>query len=510
MLVDAQRCYQIKDFDQANILFQQILANDPENINALNGLSLIAIELGMLDTAKELLQTALRLNGQHPVIIKNLALVYTRLECIDDAIALYERMLRVDMKQVGVHGELARLYLFKGDVENALGNYKQAFRLDPSDPRNIHGLLQLDVKTVSEEDISRVKKQLNTSSLSLKDFRSFYFAMGYYYDKCGRYDQAFESYTAANADSEIDNKISYDAAAQEARVTRLEKVFTAELFEKYTATESNDSKCPVFIVGMPRSGSTLVEQMLATDKQVHAAGELNSIEKISKTLPLLSGGVHTYPGLLKNIDPEIIRQLADTHEVLLKQLAADGETMVTDKMPANFLHLGLIALMFPNASIVLCQRHPLDVCLSCYFQNFAGSHPYAADLHDMAHYYQQYQRLMNHWLKVLPINIHVVQYEALVQQPDKVSQSLMNYLGLEWNESYRSFHESGESVDTASVAQVRKPLYQSSLQRWRNYENNIKHLVEFFETELSTDQLKSSVPLRNMNESGGMSMSATI
>ncbi len=486
LLADAQRCFEARDFDQANALLQQVLLVEPENIHAINSLATIAIEVNMLDVAEDLLLSALKVDADNTVVIKNLALTYARLKRINKAISTYGKLLTLDNKQAFVHGELARLNLYKGETEQAVKHYRRAFRLEPSDPRNFHGLLQLDFEHVGNNEISVVKKQLKARGLSLASFRSFNFGLAYYYDKCERYDEAFSRCIKANADSTLDAANEYDAAAQEDMVSDIIQTFDADLF-KHHAAAGNKTTRPVFIVGMPRSGSTLVEQILATQPQVHAAGELNTIDNLSKAIATATASADdqqtTYPEVLKTIQSEVLTRLADSHDELLGQLATNDESFVTDKMPANFLHLGLIALMFPNAHIIVCERNPLDVCLSCYFQNFAANHPYAGDLLDLGHYYQQYQRLMNHWIKVLPINIHVVNYEELVQQPDAVSQQLMAYMGLNWTPEYRDFHQSGQHVNTASVAQVRKPLYQTSVQRWKHYEQHLKQLIRLLEVK---------------------------
>lgn len=475
LLVRARSCHDKKDLQQAHELYRKVLEQEPENLHALHGLGLIALDADMPDTAAELLQAALNVSPDQITVKKNLALVYTRLERIDEAIALYRQLLKAtsgdDMQRAAVFGELARLYLLSGNMEQALGFYHRAFSLNPLDPRNLHGLMQLDRDAIGADEMRTVENLLRRQDLPLETRSSFYFALGSIHDRDGSYDQAFANYSAAN----LAKGLKYDAAKHEACIDKLIDTFTPALFEQI-ASAGDHSLRPVFIVGMPRSGTTLVEQILAAHSDVFAAGELNHIERISKLLQAGDTKRRPYPQCLQSIEPAGIRQTARSHETLLADLCVNGESRVTDKMPTNFLYLGLIALLFPGASIIHCRRDPLDVCLSCYFQNFAGNHPYSANLRDLGHYYRQYQRLMAHWRKVLPIEIHNVDYERLVLEPEQTSRRLIESVGLEWQPACREFYKAQRHVHTASVVQVRQPLYHSSIQRWRHYDRFLQPL----------------------------------
>jgi len=391
LLVEAQSCYQDQDFERTNALYQQVLEQYPQNVPALHGLGLIALDIGMLDTAAEFISAALSTEPLNITLIKSLALVYTRQKRFDEAINLYNRVLQEVDSDAEVLGELARLYLLTGSMEQALSHFKRAFEINPSDPRNLHGLMQLDMNAITQDMLKMVEMLLQKPDLALSERSSFYFALGSIHDDAGRYDDAFANYAVAN----LAKPMNYDAGQHSSFVTQVIATFTAELFHKH-AHAGNETERPVFIIGMPRSGTTLVEQILASHPDVYAAGELNHIEHLAQSLTSYVQPEQAYPQALNVLASEEIQHLANTHAALISELASSNELRVTDKMPVNFVHLGLIALLFPRAHIIHCRRNPLDTCLSCYFQNFSGNHAYAGDLKHLGHYYRQYQRLISH------------------------------------------------------------------------------------------------------------------
>jgi hypothetical protein len=229
---------------------------------------------------------------------------------------------------------------------------------------------------------------------------------------------------------------------------------------------------------MPRSGTTLVEQIIASHPQAYGAGELKKIRDLAREMGVRRGVAGDYPEVVAEIDPETSRVLAAEYEAYLCRGVDPGVTRVADKMPSNFAHLGFIALLFPDARVVHCTRHPLDVGLSIYFQHFAHSHEYAHDLSDIGHFYRLYQRFMKHWNEVLPLRIHHLRYEDLVTNPEGETRALIEFLGLPWNEGCLAFHKNERSVRTASAWQVRRPVYNRGVGRWRNYEKYLGPLKQ--------------------------------
>jgi hypothetical protein len=227
---------------------------------------------------------------------------------------------------------------------------------------------------------------------------------------------------------------------------------------------------------MPRSGTSLAEQILASHPRVRGAGELVDIGKMSTLLPGRLGG-EAYPDCLERLDRATARTLAEEYQGSLRQHGGAAERVV-DKMPHNYLHLGLIAALFPRSRIVHCRRDPVDTCLSCYFQEFVNPLPYGPDLASLGRYYREYERLMAHYAQVLPLPLFELNYEELTAQQEAVSRRLVEFCGLDWDDRCLRFHETARTVRTSSSLQVRKPMYTSSVGRWKRYEAHLGPLLD--------------------------------
>ena len=493
LLISASKAYGNGELVQASQLYQSVLDAQPNNIHALHGCALIAIQNDQLGQAEDYLLRAVAVNKNHIAVNQSLGMVYARTGRYESAIQHYQIVISKQADNAAAHGELARLYTIIGDTGMARKRYRRAFSLNPADPRNIHGLIQLDPASITPDAIARVEQLLNRPDLPIQDRCSFYFALGAINERSARYDEAFANYSVAN----IARAKRFDSQAHIARIDEIIDVFDAGLFDvhnRVTMVPGADDRSmarPVFIVGMPRSGTTLVEQILASHSDVFAAGELNRIERITDALPLLTESGDDYPRCVEKLSSSAIYHAAQSHNKYLDNLAGGDSLFVTDKMPGNFLYLGLIALMFPQAVILHCQRDPMDVCLSCYFQNFSGDHAYAFDLQNLGLYYQQYQRLMAHWKQVLPVDVLDISYETLVNEPEMQIGRILEFTGLEWQQSCRDFHQTRRAVNTASLVQVRQPMYTSSVSRWRHYEKYLHPLKKNLGLYDITDEVSS-------------------
>ena len=262
-----------------------------------------------------------------------------------------------------------------------------------------------------------------------------------------------------------ENKL-FDQAKHRSLVDNLIAVFTPEFLEK-TRKFGIDSETPIFVVGLVRSGTTLVEQILASHPEVHGAGERKEIDQLAVTMHTQIQGAEPYPLCLDRLNPGMARSLAYGY---LQRLAVEAGTAsrIVDKMPHNYLHLGLIAMLFPRGRIVHCRRDPMDVCASAYFQNFKWM-THAASIDDIAFYYREYTRLMEHWRRVLPMPIHEVVYEEMVADTEAMSRKLVSACGLEWDERCLAFYRTKRTVQTASKLQVRQPIFNRSVGRWKPF-----------------------------------------
>ncbi len=291
-------------------------------------------------------------------------------------------------------------------------------------------------------------------------------------DREGRYDEAFALAAKGNG---LYRGAAYDPAAYEHLTYRQIEYFTRERIGSMPKARVRSDK-PVFIVGMPRSGTSLVEQILASHPAVHGAGELDFIHHIwVGMLEMLRSNFGEYPKCLDNLTAEQVDGMAEVYLAPLVALKPEA-ARITDKMPLNFLHLGLISSLFPSARIIHCVRDPMDICLSCFMTHFNYPQPFKHDLAHLGHFYRLYEKLMGHWKGVIDLPMLEVSYEEVVANPEAQSRRMVEFLDLPWDDRCLDFHRTKRPCATASVMQVRRPLYDSSVGRWRHYEKHLGRL----------------------------------
>jgi tetratricopeptide (TPR) repeat protein len=299
------------------------------------------------------------------------------------------------------------------------------------------------------------------------------FLLGHLLGTLGEYDRAFEHVHVANFIAP--HRSSYDFESERVAVEEQIALFSEAALQTLPRS-SNVSEVPVFIVGMPRSGTTLLEQTLAAHPRVYGGGELDAVTRIVGTLPYLAVPKTVYPYCMETLTSEILDKVAGKYLRKLEKMAP-GAQRVTDKTTLNFAHLGLLSLLFPRARVLHCTRDPLDTCVSCYFQNFGPNFPFIYDLESLGVHYGHYRRLMDHWRKVLDISILDVSYEEIVADHEAVTRRIIEFCGVEWSDACLRFHELSRPVLTASIAQVRRPIYTTSVGRHRHYEHHLEPLM---------------------------------
>lgn len=308
------------------------------------------------------------------------------------------------------------------------------------------------------------------TAMTAAERAGIHFALGRLYDAAGCYDEAFASYGEGNRL----NYRGFDRALPSRDVERMMAFYTGERMAALPRA-TNTYGLPVFIVGMHRSGTTLVEQILASHPAVYGAGELPDLVRLLTGLHGIGGSSCRYLDCLPHMGVADLDAVANAYLARLTGMCG-GARRVTDKMPGNFLYLGFIRQAFPGARIIHCRRNPLDTCLSGYFQNFGGAQTYMNDLGDLGFVYRCYDRMMAHWRDVLDLPLLEVQYEALVGEPERVIRELVAFCGLDWDARCLAFHDSERYVNTASYDQVRQPMYSRSVNRWKNYDRHLQPL----------------------------------
>ncbi len=379
----------------------------------------------------------------------------------------FERVLAREPRNVIALYGLARCYMELGAFEDASLWLDKLLDIRPSHAsayRDLAGSRQLDVDGAH---LKRAKSLLDDTNLMVNQRVILHFAVAAAEDAAGHVDEAFHHCRIGNT---LKNVI-HSQPAHADRIDRLCASFDADFFRR-TEGWGTDSERPIFILGMPRSGTTLIEQILASHPRVFGAGELNDMFLTAARLPQSLGTDEPFPQCIHLLTSEVVRDLAARYLDKLDRLSG-GADRVSDKMPGNFLSIGLIATLFPNARIIHCRREAQDTCLSIYFQNFEGHHSYAYDLSNLGHYYRQYEHLMDHWRRVVPTPILDMPYEDVVADQEGMTRRLLEFCDLDWNDRCLAFHQNERSVHTSSFAQVRKPIYKSSLARHKRYQQHL-------------------------------------
>lgn len=467
-------CYRaLGRLEEALVCCRRAAELAPDTPYPMANLGLVLCECGRDEEAEHWLRQSLRLDPRQPQVYNSLGNLRYAQGQVPEAADLYREALRLDPQCAAASLNLGNTFRELGDFAAAEREYRRAIELAPRLAAAYYGLSA--IKRYSPADIPeilRLESLLDDPRLSADDQISLHFAAGKMYDDCGMPDRAFQHFRQANQT----RPLPFDRNAFCRDIQRRISLFSDDLFAAPHPVGS-DSDLPIFIVGMPRSGTSLVEQIVASHPAVFGAGELKDLDQAAARLwgaatssasPLGAGGRSAREALMATADDYLAR---------CRSLGGDA-AHVTDKMPGNFLHLGLVALLFPRAKVIHCRRDPLDACLSCYTTNFKNRQPHMFRLEDLGFYYRQYERLMDHWRRVLPLPILDVSYEELVASPEPLVRRLVAFCGLPWDDRCLQFHRSPRCVQTCSVWQVRQPIYSRSVGRWRAYARHLDPLVQ--------------------------------
>lgn len=409
----------------------------------------------------------------------------------DEAEACLRPLVVVEPGFVPGHVLLARLLRVLGRFDDSLDSLTRALAVAPDDPEVLIALAEHHGAALPDDLLERLRAAAERADQAGGGGAAARFALAQALDARGSHRAAFAEFVRANETRRAALARAgriYDPARQERDIDRLIAVFTPEFFAEAQAVAGFRSELPVFVTGMPRSGTTLVEQILASHSAVHAAGELRLVADITALLPEQPGprgegaAAPLYPECLVPLPADRLRRIAEDHVDRLAALAQAagraGARRVVDKQPLNFLHLGLIALLWPQARIIHCRRDPRDTLLSCYTQSFETQYAWCWDQGSLAHFHRQHDRLMAHWRRVLPAPMLEIDYETLVADAAGEARRLVEFTGLAWEDSCADFHRTDRPVATASVFQVRRPIYASAVGKWRHYEAELQPLIK--------------------------------
>lgn len=470
LLREASRLRALGRVDEAIGVYEQLLAAKPDLADSWYNLGWLQRKARRFDEALSSYRRALALDVAQPEEVHvNLAVIHSD-HLHQPELAQRELLAALDRNPRFVPAllNLGNLHEDRGNREDARSAYALALDNDPDNALALARLAGLSHAAELDERLAaRLRIAISRPEADPADRADLGFALAGLLDASGHYDDAFAAAVAANAASQAaaGPTAGYDRIEIEQMVDRL-----IASFNHPAAPSVRSGTAPVFICGLFRSGSTLVEQILGRHSRIRPSGELDLI-------PALVDRIEGYPKGVAKADAATVDRWRKSYVDGLP-LAPSADRLVTDKRPDNFLHIGLIKTLFPAAKIVHTRRNPLDNLLSLYFLHLDPGMAYATDLEDAAHWHAQYERLMAHWEALYPNDIVEVDYDAVVREPRAAIEPLLAFLGLEWEDGLLDFHQSSSTVKTASVWQVRQPLHARSSGRWRNYQKQLKPIVK--------------------------------
>lgn len=464
----------MEDFKRAEVGYKKALDIKPDYPQALEGLAKLHQEQKELPEALILARRALALAPQRAEVHSLLGGIYTEQSFPGKAALAYAQALAINPALLSAHLGKGHLLMENGDMAGAEASFNHALSLDPDGLAARLSLSQVRKTRPGDDNLLALEKKAEElASMSETKAMSLHFSLGKSYDDIKDYARAFPHFLEGCRLKR--KRIQYNADDNTKACENIKKFFTPETIESLRGA-GDPSDVPIFVLGMPRSGTTLTEQILASHPDVYGAGELHDLLHLSGH----PKGVSTegFPLSMHGLTPADLAAMGARYVAGLRERAPESRR-ITDKMPANFFCVGLIHLMLPNAKIVHVNRNPVDTCLSGFTRLFNKSQYHSYDLAEIGRYYRNYAQLMNHWRAVLPPGAFLdVQYEDLVADNEGQARRLLDYCNLEWSDACLDFHKTERTVRTASVTQVRQPIYNSSVERWRKYEQFLGPLLQ--------------------------------
>jgi tetratricopeptide (TPR) repeat protein len=502
---------ELERFVDAKAAYLEAIRLDPALAKAHAQLGLVLLREGQLDDALPWMNQAIEIDPADASSHELLGDLYMEREQFSQAVPCYEKALEVAtedrfithlslgwaLQEEGrlseaepqfelarrmqpdapaVHNYLGGLMEERGKLEEAEAAYRKALRIQPGFSLPRARLATLLRGKTPEEDVAAIEKLLADPTTVKEPRGRLLFGLAQIRDAQGEYARAAELVQEANAITRErrTGQRAYSPPDHERFVDQLIKTFGADFFASKAGLGS-DSRLPVFVFGLPRSGTTLVEQVLASHSRFHGCGELRVARRSFDAVCPAVSGAGSPLDCAKDLDRESIRKVADAHIAELRRIAGPSAERATDKMPDNYLYLGLLATLFPRATFIHCRRDLCDVAVSCWITDFRSLY-WACDQEHIASRFAQYLRVMEHWKTVLPVEIHHVDYEETVSDLEAVARRLVKACGLDWEPACIEYHKNERPVRTASLAQVRQPIYKNSVARWKNYAEPLAEL----------------------------------
>ena len=471
-------------YKEAEKLLRKVVEYAPRFILAWHELGAALREQHKDQEAAEAMEAALKMDPNDSTTHYHYGAALAMAGRTEEAAKAYQRSIEIDANQAGAHLGLGHVLKTLGDQAGGIAAYRAAIDLRPNLGEIYFSLSNLKTFRFSAKEIDDMVRRIGQQSLASTSVVHFAFTLGKAFEDSEDYDRAFEYYTQGNEENR--KSITYDPVQTELAHRKLKETFNADFFDRVNKSQTGvKDPDPIFIVGLPRSGSTLIEQILASHSLVEGTSELPDLGIVSQMVSNKQKG---------RIFPGGILEMSDSEITELGQLYLDrtnrhrrGTPYFTDKMPNNFAHVGLLHAILPNAKIIDARRHPLDSCVGCFKQHFAKGQTFTYDLFELGEFYLEYDKLMKHWDNLLPGKVLRVQYEDVVSDLENEVKRILDYCNLPFEEECVNFHETKRAVRTASSEQVRQPIYSQSINTWKKFDAHIQSLKEILDPLLDSN-----------------------
>jgi tetratricopeptide (TPR) repeat protein len=506
LVAEAAERHQDGNHQAALAGYDAVLRRSPDHVDALRLKGVALSQLRQFEQAEKALRRAVEIAPDFPVAWSNLGGLLSEMDRPEAATEAYRRALALDPDNPHMHFNLANALVAADDQVSAAGAYEAALARQPDHPGALIGLghvlktlghqkeaidayrkclsispaygevwwslANLKTYRFSDDEITRMETVLASAAMAEEASVSVEFALGKAFEDHKDYDQAFSWY--ANGAARQRQRVAYDPVQTEAINDRIVETFDADFFAEREGWGHDDS-APIFIVGLPRSGSTLIEQILASHSLVDGTSELPELGRLAISIGKFRSDGVTYPEAVRALERADCRTLGRNY-IERTRRHRGGAVFFTDKMPNNFPTIGLIRLILPRAKVIDARRHPLDSCMGAFKQLFAGGQAFSYDLFELGEYYRQYVRMMDWWHRTLPGFTLQVDYETMVADQERQTRRLLEFCGLPFEEQCLHFHETERAVKTASSEQVRQPIYTGSIGSWRRFHKHLEPL----------------------------------
>jgi len=471
---------ELGELDEAFKNFKKAVEIDPGHKFAYKGLGDVLFHQDKLDEAIVSFHKAIEIdpfnqdayNGLGNALSKQYTTALNKQYYIDSAVASYQKAIEIDPLHKDAYHGLGNVFKLQGELDNAIATFRKAIAIDPGFVEVYHSLVKSKKYTEYDDDIRAMESLYATKDISEENKMVLAFSLGKVFEDLGEHEKAMEFILQATHLKRA--SFDYSISEEQDLYDNIKQVFSLEVFTSNKGI-GNPDPTPIFILGMPRSGTSLVEQILASHPDVFGGGELSYISDLTGEF-YIPDSSRKFPANIIDLDPKAFEDLGKKYIARIRKDSKESR-YITDKMPHNFQYIGFIKAILPNARIIHLTRDPIDTCLSLFKNYFLSGHLYSYDLTELGQYYNLYLDLMEYWRNTLPGSIYDLSYERLVADQEIETRKLLEYCNLPWDEACLDFHKTRRIVNTTSNIQVRRPIYKDSVKLWKRYEKQLQPLV---------------------------------